>query len=92
MASWQTVLSETDLKGLAKSDNFKKLVAGEAYMGEDKGTSLEMIKSFARIVMALDDVTGVSDMGYGFQTRLVVLDFPNTFLENEQDIYLTERY
>ena len=56
-------MSETDFKNLKDTDVFKAVVAGEPVTMEDKGQALFRARIYARLVMALDDVSGVTDMG-----------------------------
>ena len=84
------LMTEVDFKKLDNSALFKQIVSGEEIYGQDKGKTGYNFTPFARMVMALDNISGISDVSVGFQRRLEVLDFPNQFMEGKRNIYLHE--
>ena len=83
-------MTEVDFKRLDNSALFKQIVSGEEIFGQDKGKSGFNFTPFCRIVMALDDISGINDVSVGFQRRLEVIDFPNYFDEQHRNIYLRD--
>ena len=84
------MMTEVDFKKLDNSSLFKQIVSGEKIYAQYKGRDGFAFKPYARMLLALDEVTGIADVMPGFQRRIEVIDFPNVFAEGRRNIYLLE--
>ena len=64
------LMTEVDFKRLDNSALFKQIISGEEIFAQHKGKDGFNFTPFTRIVMALDDISGMQDVSPGFQRRL----------------------
>jgi len=65
------------------SSGFKMLVSGDSIRAQKKGQDAFFFRNHAKLIFSTNQFPNVSDAGYSWYKRLIVLLFPNTFADDK---------
>lgn len=79
------IATETNSRDPVSTEIFKAAVAGDPITAERKYGEPYVFRPKAKFIMAMNDTPVIPDKSFGFERRLIVLDFPRRFEEHEMD-------
>jgi len=85
------LVSEVEANSLINDARFKSIVAGDPQTGERKNKDPFKFRPFAKWIIATNNMPATKDHSYGFERRLIILPFEETFTEDQQDKGLRKR-
>jgi P4 family phage/plasmid primase-like protien len=85
------IATETSSRDPLSTEIFKAAVAGDPIKAERKYGEPYQFRPYAKFVMAMNDTPVIPDKSYGFERRIIILDFPRRFEEDEMDPCLSAK-
>ena len=82
------MMGETNFNEMNKTSMLKKLSGGDLIGFEYKNKDLFEDVNYAKLIIATNNLPATSDKTIGFYRRWMIIDFPNTFSEQEDIISL----
>lgn len=73
------------------SEEFKKIVSGEAVTAEKKFKNPFQFRPFAKILFSANNFIPTKDRSHGFYRRFDILEFKKIFAKHEQDGFLKDK-
>lgn len=83
--------TETNTRDPLSTEIFKAAVAGDPIKAEKKYGEPYQFRPFAKFVVAMNDTPVIPDKSFGFERRLLIIDFPRRFEESEMDPELIDK-
>jgi len=80
------MMGETNFNEMNKTSMLKKLSGGDLIGFEYKNKDLFEDVNYAKLIIATNNLPATSDKTIGFYRRWMIIDFPNTFSEQEDII------
>ncbi|MBI5843702.1 MAG: hypothetical protein HZB23_03430 [Deltaproteobacteria bacterium] len=86
-----SVASEVETREAQSTENFKRAIAGDSIMGEEKFGRRIKFHNICKFIFAMNNPPAVTDKTDGFKRRILVLNFDYRIPEEKQDRDLPER-
>lgn len=83
--------TETNTRDPVSTEIFKAAVAGDPITAERKYGEPYVFRPFAKWILAMNDVPVVPDKSYGFERRILIMNFPRRFEDHEIDPELPDK-
>ena len=80
------IMGETNFEKLEKTDLFKRMTGGDLISFEYKHKKPFEAKSYAKIIIATNNLPETTDKTDGFYRRWLIIDFPNKFTEGKNPL------
>lgn len=85
------IATELSHRDPVATEHLKTIVSGEWLTAEKKHGHKYQFKPYATMILAMNDVPVIPDRSYGFERRLIILRFTQTFTDKTKDPHLKEK-